>query len=130
MKHCLSQGYIQKIEEQQTQASSDNKSLLDETQISKSPGISDTFSMGTTEAKEIINTRVVLLKPPPARPFKQRPPPPPAVQIVKDFSKQMASTAANTPLPIDQSPKIFTSQGGLSNNQNFKIIVKGKHGDR
>jgi len=83
--------------------------MLDETQISKSPCISDTFSIGTQETKEIINPKVILLKPPPARPFKQRPPPPPAVQIVKDFSKQMASTAANTPLPVDQSPKIFGS---------------------
>ena len=74
--------------------------MLDETQISKSPGISDTFSIGTSGAKEIINPKVVLLKPPPARPFKQRHNPPPAVQIVKDF-KQIASTAANTPLPVD-----------------------------
>jgi len=47
MKHSLSHGYVQKLEEQQTQASSDNKSMLDETQFSKSPCISDTFSIGT-----------------------------------------------------------------------------------
>jgi hypothetical protein len=46
MKHSLSQGYVQRLEEQ-TQASSDSKSMLDDTQISKSPGISDTFSIGT-----------------------------------------------------------------------------------
>jgi hypothetical protein len=46
MKHSLSHGYVQRLEEQ-TQASSGNKSMLDDTQISKSPGISDTFSIGT-----------------------------------------------------------------------------------
>jgi hypothetical protein len=50
MSHSLSADYLKKIEDQQTQAAtSEDKgsSILDETQISKSPGISDSLSIGT-----------------------------------------------------------------------------------
>lgn len=47
MKHSLSNSYVQRLEEQTQASSGGNKSMLDETQISKSPCISDSFSIGT-----------------------------------------------------------------------------------